>query len=101
MSDTLVKVNLTIRSQDACKSKFNQRTDPKLHMGIVEAQLCAGGGSDQDTCQVREFLSSQGDKPFCAHTRKYLKRSGRKQNHIFVIMYLEMLFIYINYIFRL
>lgn len=53
VSETLIKVNLTIRSQGDCRARFNERTDPKLHHGISEGQMCAGGGSGQDTCQVR------------------------------------------------
>ncbi|KAK3919313.1 Serine protease snake, partial [Frankliniella fusca] len=50
-SELLVKVNLTVRSRDECRRLFNPRTDRKLPEGILDGQMCAGGGSAKDTCE--------------------------------------------------
>lgn len=52
LSEELIKVRLTVRTQAECRRSINQRTDPKLQLGILDGQLCAGGGTAQDTCQV-------------------------------------------------
>ncbi|KAJ1519028.1 hypothetical protein ONE63_011365 [Megalurothrips usitatus] len=51
VSERLIKVSLTVRSQAECRSKISERTDSKLSRGILDGQMCAGGGSEQDTCQ--------------------------------------------------
>lgn len=50
-SETLIKVNLTVRELSHCK--VNIDLDPKqLPRGLEDTQLCAGGGSHgRDTCQ--------------------------------------------------
>ncbi|XP_034237301.1 uncharacterized protein LOC117642831 [Thrips palmi] len=50
-SETLIKVNLTVRDLAHCKA--NLELNPKqLPRGLIGSQLCAGGGSHgRDTCQ--------------------------------------------------
>lgn len=51
-SDSLLKVNLTIISNDACAEAYGK--ERKIRSGIIDSQLCAGDArGEKDTCQVR------------------------------------------------
>ncbi|KAK3919109.1 Serine protease snake [Frankliniella fusca] len=56
LSDRLLKVNLPVISLDHCRRVINSAMDGKLTRGIIDSQLCAGGGpasstaSNRDTC---------------------------------------------------
>lgn len=50
-SNQLLKVELSLYSNEACQRFYNPSTARKYNRGIIESQLCAGSRERKDTCQ--------------------------------------------------